>query len=207
MTKAVWSSRDCWQRHSSQRRESVLRARAVCSIVNSEGSAFFPPEPIGLLGDEQEHQLAEDHMSEQSLITAALEVAKADLGFDQAEDIHGRFSWGRQMPAGHAPLDLVTHLRVIPAVMGQEFLQRTNGAAGGQGNGLNALAWQIAEQSAAISPQVPEGIDGEKTASKSLQIRGERPGRPSAPQSSATSLSDEPFIGQAAGNSWAGLAL
>src|SRR5260221_433182 len=72
------------RRLRSHRRQMALSARAVCSIVSF---GFFPPEPSGLLGDEQHHGSAEDHVSEQPLVTSALEVAEADLGFDQPEGV------------------------------------------------------------------------------------------------------------------------
>src|SRR5579871_6072977 len=87
MTNAAWSRRDCLEWRLSQNRQRVLRARAVCSKVNSERSGFFPPQPVGLFGDEQEDQLAKDHMSEEALVTSAFKMSKAQLGFGQAEDM------------------------------------------------------------------------------------------------------------------------
>ena len=51
------------RRRSCQSRQTTFNARAVCSIVNAS-SGFFPPEPGRLLGHEQHHRLAEDHVSE-----------------------------------------------------------------------------------------------------------------------------------------------
>ena len=62
----------------------VFKARAVCSIVTS---GFFPPQPIGLLGGEQQNQLAEGHVSHQPLIAAPLEVSEADLGLCQTKHV------------------------------------------------------------------------------------------------------------------------
>src|SRR6266542_2736226 len=84
MTEATCSMRECLQRHSSQRRHNVFNARAVCSIVTS---GFFPPKPSGLLGNEQHHQLTEDHVPAQPPVAAALEVAEADLALGDAEDV------------------------------------------------------------------------------------------------------------------------
>src|SRR6266511_22831 len=84
MTEATCSMRECLQRHSSQRRHRVFRARAICSIVTS---GFFPPEPSRLLSEEEHDQLAEDHVSDQSSVAAAFEVSKADLGFGDSEDM------------------------------------------------------------------------------------------------------------------------
>ena len=84
MMDAVCSIPDLLQRRCSHDRHTSLSARAVCSIVTC---GFFPPHPIGLLGDEQHHQLAEGHVPHQSAIAASLEVGKADLAFDDAEDV------------------------------------------------------------------------------------------------------------------------
>src|SRR5215210_7978583 len=84
MTEATYSRSGDLRRRSCQRRQTVFRARAVCSIVNS---GFFPPEPGGLLGHEQHHRLAEDQVPQQSLPAPSLEVAEADFALDQAERV------------------------------------------------------------------------------------------------------------------------
>src|SRR2546426_4401949 len=84
MTEATcWMSGDLRLR-SCQSRQTVFKARAVCSIVRC---GFFPPEPSRLLGHEQHHRLAEDQVSQQSFPAPSLEVPEADLAFDQAEGV------------------------------------------------------------------------------------------------------------------------
>src|SRR5216683_6299237 len=88
MTSAVCSNSDELQRRRRrrfcQRRQMVFNALAVCSMVRS---GFFPPKLVGLLGDEQQGQLAEDQVPQQSLPTSAFEVPEADLGLGQAEGV------------------------------------------------------------------------------------------------------------------------
>lgn len=68
----------------SHRRQTVWSARATCwSVI----SGFFPPKPVGPLGDEGHDELAEDRMSHQPDVTASLEVRESDLGLDHAEDV------------------------------------------------------------------------------------------------------------------------
>src|SRR5688572_31364915 len=83
MTVAVCSMAGELRRRACQRRQTVLRARAVCSIVRC---GFFPPQPSGLLGHEQHHRLAEDHVPQQPLPTPPLEVSEADLALDRSEE-------------------------------------------------------------------------------------------------------------------------
>ena len=79
-------------------------------------SGFFPPEPIGLLGGEQQHQLAQAHVSDQPLVTASFEMAKADLGLGQAKDVldsppgEGDFHQRRQGGPGRGVGDEVLDL-------------------------------------------------------------------------------------------------
>ena len=82
MTDATCSTRGRFERRSSHARHSVFNARAVCSTVTS---GFFPPQPAGLLGGEQQDQVAQGHVPHQPPVAAALEVAEADLGLGQAE--------------------------------------------------------------------------------------------------------------------------
>jgi hypothetical protein len=74
MISAVRSSSDELRRRFCQRRQIVFKALAVCSIVRSR---FSPSQPVGLFGHEQQHRLAEDHVQQQSLPTASLEVPEA----------------------------------------------------------------------------------------------------------------------------------
>src|SRR5688572_8110953 len=84
MTDATCSTRDCPDLRSSQQRHSVFNARAVCSMVTS---GFSPPQPVGLLGGEQQHQLAQGHVPHQPPVVSALEVGEADLRLGQAEHV------------------------------------------------------------------------------------------------------------------------
>jgi hypothetical protein len=59
-------------------------ARATCSIVRS---GFFSPKPSRLLGDEQQHQLAQNHVPEQALPVSSFVMAKADLGFGHSKRV------------------------------------------------------------------------------------------------------------------------
>jgi hypothetical protein len=87
MTEATRTIRGPVQRRSNQPRQTTLSARAVCSIVSSDNSGFFPPQPGRLLGDEQHDDLAQRHVSHQPHIAAALEVVKADLALGDAEHV------------------------------------------------------------------------------------------------------------------------
>ena len=52
----------------------------------------------------------------------------------------------------------------VPGVMGKELLQRgRHGTSGGQGDGLDALAGQIAQQPAAVRAQVGERVARDKS--------------------------------------------
>src|SRR5271167_228424 len=99
MTVATCSRSDELRRRSCQSRQTVFKARAVCSIVNW---GFFPPQPGGLLGHEEHHRLTEDHVPEQTEPASSLEVSEADLGLDQAEGVldfpaaEGDFEQGHQ---------------------------------------------------------------------------------------------------------------
>ena len=84
MTDAVCSIRDDLQRRCCHWSQIVFSALAVCSIVTS---GFFPPEPSCLFGHEGHHELAEDHVSQQSLVTSSLEVREADLALGHSKDM------------------------------------------------------------------------------------------------------------------------
>jgi hypothetical protein len=87
MTEAVCSIREHLLRRSCQQRHSVFNARAVCSIVNSDNSGFFPPEPSRLLGNEQQRQFAQGHVSHQSAVGSPFIVIKADLALGDAKQM------------------------------------------------------------------------------------------------------------------------
>src|SRR5437868_8197401 len=86
MTEATCSRSEDLRRRSCQSRQTVFKARAVCSIVSAI-SGFFPPKPGGLLGHEQHHRLAEDHVPQQPPPTPALEVGEAHLALSQPESV------------------------------------------------------------------------------------------------------------------------
>jgi len=63
---------------------------------------------------------------------------------------------------------------VVPDVMGEELLERAHGTSGGQGDGLDALAGQIAQQPAAVRAQVCERVARDEARSKATQVIRER---------------------------------
>jgi len=77
---------------------------------------------------------------------------------DQTDDTQvagpARSSGGRAMLRRHPLLQLVAKTQVVPEPLGEEQLQGPHGAAGRQGNGLNALSPQVREQSSAVDGEV-----------------------------------------------------
>ena len=65
----------------------MFNARAVCSIVNSDNSGFFFPQPSGFFGQEQECQLAQRHVSHQPQVVTPLVVIKTHLALDNPEQM------------------------------------------------------------------------------------------------------------------------
>ena len=55
-------------------------------------------------------------------------------------------------------LQLLPDLLALPLVVFEELLQGADGRAGGEGDGLDALALQVGEQAAAVGVQVGEGL-------------------------------------------------
>jgi len=84
MTDAVCSSLDDLQRRCCHWTQIVLSALAVCSIVTS---GFFPPKASGLLRHERHHELAKDHVPQQSLVASSLKMRESDLALGQPEDM------------------------------------------------------------------------------------------------------------------------
>ena len=97
---------------------------------------------------------------------------------DDADIVRGTGSGSRQVLQHDAALHLVPHEVVIPDVFGKELLERADGGAGGQGDRLDALARQVAEQSAGVGLEVSEGLLRHEAASETAQVRREcRPQR------------------------------
>src|SRR3954453_11958306 len=82
MTPAVCTTVVVSRRFSCHSRQRWFNARQTCSSVIS---GFFPPQPMRVFGDKSQHQQAQDLMSHQRDITAAFEMAEADLGFADAK--------------------------------------------------------------------------------------------------------------------------
>ena len=59
---------------------------------------------------------------------------------------------------GELPLEPGKDLVVVPRPVGEEDLQRPHRRPAGQGNGLDAFAWQRAEQSAAVIVEIGAGL-------------------------------------------------
>lgn len=82
----------------------------------------------------------------------------------------GLAAGGGQVLAGDATLQLVPHAPVVPGVLGEELLERSDGTPGGQGNRIDALADQVAQQPAAVGAEVCESIRGNETGPKATQV-------------------------------------
>src|SRR5439155_12311697 len=76
---------------------------------------------------------------------------------DQADGAQVVGSHGGQV-GGDVALQLLADVGVSPEVVLEELLQGADGAAGGQGDGLDALAGQVREQALAVGVQVGEGL-------------------------------------------------
>ncbi len=93
---------------------------------------------------------------------------------DDAQLVGVLLSGSRQMLGDDSALDLSEHRVVVPDVMREELLQRPHGTTAGQGDRLDALAGQVAEQSAAVRAQVGERVARDEARSKATQVIGER---------------------------------
>ena len=93
---------------------------------------------------------------------------------DDAQLVGRLLARGRQVLAGDATLDLVAHLPVVPAVVGEELLERADRTPAGQGDGLHALAGQVRQQPAGIGLEVLERGGGEEAGSKAREVFRER---------------------------------
>lgn len=78
------------------------------------------------------------------------------------------------MIAHHAALKLIPHPGVIPSVMGQELLQRADRGPARQGDGFDALARQVAHQTAGVGRQVPPGLAAREATGKRMGVQSER---------------------------------
>ena len=96
---------------------------------------------------------------------------------DPADDAHaaGRPGSGcGQVVPRDAAMQLVPHPPVVPHVVGEELLERADGAAGGQRDRLDALARQVAEQPAGVGAQVGERVARDEARPEAPQVVGER---------------------------------
>src|SRR5438093_7147357 len=82
----------------SQRSHTSASARHTCSIVHS---GFFPPKPLGMLGDEPHCCHAQTHVPHQSHIVAAFKVGKAQFRLAHPETV---FHIGAAERHTHQPL-------------------------------------------------------------------------------------------------------
>lgn len=93
---------------------------------------------------------------------------------DDAQLVGVLLSGGRQMLGDDPSLDLIEHRVVVPDVMGEELLQRPHGTTAGQGDRLDALASQVAQQPTAVSAQVRERVLRDETGLKPTQVLTKR---------------------------------
>lgn len=89
---------------------------------------------------------------------------------DHAHFVRRLLARGRQVLAGDAALQIVPHSGFIPAGVGQELLKGANRTAGLQGDGLDALAGKVREQSAGVGLKVFQRGLGQETGPKIAQV-------------------------------------
>ena len=95
---------------------------------------------------------------------------------DQSDDARpvGLLSRRRQGVFDDAALNGGQQGVLVPDVMGEKLLKRAHGAPGGQGDGLDAFAIQVADQPAAVGVQMAKGVGGDETRSEMTQVFRER---------------------------------
>ena len=76
---------------------------------------------------------------------------------DQADDSHAVVGQGGQ-GVGDLLLAEVAHLVFVPSMILEELLESADGCTGLEGDRLDALAWQVGEQTADVGAQVLKGL-------------------------------------------------
>lgn len=76
---------------------------------------------------------------------------------DQA-DVAQSIVWHRGQHRGDRALQQLADLVVLPGVVAEELLKGADGAAGGQSDGFDTLAFEFGDQSAAVGVPMREGL-------------------------------------------------
>src|SRR6266480_201680 len=84
MTSDVYCSPVVCRSASSHRALTQFSPRHTCSVVTS---GFFPPQVRRTTRRERQRQLAQSQVSHQTQVTAALEMAEAQLGLAEAQTV------------------------------------------------------------------------------------------------------------------------
>src|SRR5260370_1669610 len=100
MLAAVHGNRVVPRWRSSHAKQLVFRARHTCSRVTS---GFFPPQALRLVSYESHRHQAQDQVSLQTDVMAALIVAKADLAFANPKRMLDIPTPQRHTPEVHQP--------------------------------------------------------------------------------------------------------
>ena len=95
---------------------------------------------------------------------------------DDAQFVGGLFTRSRQVLGDDAALSLLEQSLLIPTMMGEKLLKRTNCGTAGERDRLDALSGQVTEQSPAVGSKVPERRQAGKAFAKAAQeLRQSRP--------------------------------